>query len=108
MAGLLKKNGVFDKWRKMPWEDKVALVKQIADYEMQIMMSSNFEGIGSLRETETGIVPNRYVDMDFCFGKSFDCDVPRGPFRCIRDWTKSHTDIIIQHYIDATDRRAHV
>ncbi|RFN45335.1 altered inheritance of mitochondria protein 9, mitochondrial [Fusarium flagelliforme] len=90
-----------DKWRKIPWEDKIALVKQIADCQMEIMKNYNFEGIGSLRETEKGIVPDRYVAMDFCFGKSFDCDVPRGPFRCIRDWTKSLTEIITQHYIDA-------
>jgi aminoglycoside phosphotransferase len=88
---------LYNRWRKIPWEDKIALVKKVADYQLELMKST-FKGIGSLRETEEGIVPGHCVAQEFVVGDCFDYDVPRGPFSCSRDWAKARADIAIHDH----------
>jgi len=88
---------LYNKWRKIPWKDKIALVKKVADCQKELMKST-FRSIGSLRETEAGISPGHCVAQEFVVGDCFDYDVPRGPFNCSRDWAKARADIAIHDH----------
>ena len=85
---------LYDKWRKIPWEDKIALVKKVVDCQIELMKST-FKTIGSLRETEAGIAPGHCVTPYFTVGDNFDYDVPRGPFDSSCDWIQARADILI-------------
>ncbi|KAK5997137.1 hypothetical protein PT974_02490 [Cladobotryum mycophilum] len=105
-------------WRKMSMLAKEALVKQVAEYQVQILRASErlgFGGIGTLTtdrppkqgpadegnddpkpEPETEPVPGRIVSRLFFWGDRFDYDTPRGPFRSSHDWLSSLINIVIK------------
>ncbi|KAJ4138652.1 hypothetical protein NW768_002503 [Fusarium equiseti] len=88
---------LYNKWRKIPWEDKIALVKRVAECQLELMKST-FKTIGSFRETETAIEPGHCVTPYFTVGDCFDYDVPRGPFNCSRDWIEARAEILIHDH----------
>ena len=89
---------LYDKWRKIPWEDKIALVKKVVDCQIELMKST-FKTIGSLRETEAGIAPGHCVTPYFTVGDKFDYIVPRGPFDSSCDWIRARAMILIHDKI---------
>ncbi|KAF5027023.1 hypothetical protein F66182_899 [Fusarium sp. NRRL 66182] len=96
-------------WRKTPMIAKERLVKQVANFQAQILEASEtkspLRGIGTLTcgsgevgnlEEDLTPEPGQIVSRHFFMGKHFDYDVPRGPFPSSREWMDAFLAIIIQ------------
>jgi hypothetical protein len=96
----------------MSMEQKVALTKQIANFQWELLQcvrsDATFEGIGTLMHVEDGVVKEeeakqgaeRFVlgqlaSHDFFIGDRLDYDVPRGPFDSSHDWLSALLNLII-------------
>ncbi|KAF1962556.1 kinase-like protein [Byssothecium circinans] len=90
------------KWRKMTWEKKEAVIRQLARFQAELF-GKRFEGIGNIyfspsepmftgllhRQpaiSQTSFDISRIVSMDFFLGDLIKYDIPRGPFKTSYDW----------------------
>ncbi|KAM5355137.1 hypothetical protein ACJ41O_001783 [Fusarium nematophilum] len=97
---------LYSQWRKLPITTKEALVKQVADFQAQILRASEdkspLRGIGTLTyasgcSAEDSIPePGQIVSRHFFAGNHFSYDIPRGPFSSSSDFLESYISIIIQ------------
>jgi len=94
-------------WPSLSWEQKVALVHQVAVVKAQ-MQGLQFERMGSLfstsglsmqaesrttsGNTSCGPIVDRLVSLDFFWKTHFLLDVPRGPFNSEREWLQIRID----------------
>ncbi|KAK3293047.1 phosphotransferase enzyme family-domain-containing protein [Chaetomium fimeti] len=102
------------RWRTMPMDQKAALTKRIAAFQMELAgiglagkAASGFRGIGTLVLRDAGqnnnmeetamAVPGLGVSPAFFVGDRLRYAVPRGPFRSSHDWLSAELTIVILH-----------
>ncbi|EXK36294.1 hypothetical protein FOMG_09488 [Fusarium oxysporum f. sp. melonis 26406] len=92
------------RWRKMTMEDKKTLVENIARHHAQLLDISTFQQTGTLKETDSGFIPDRLASMMFFWGDHYNFDVHRGPFRSSHGWLYSFLFIMIKGKVLAMDK----
>ncbi|KAI7771405.1 hypothetical protein LZL87_010845 [Fusarium oxysporum] len=92
------------RWRKMTMEDKKALVEDLARHHAQLLDTSSFQTIGTLKETNSDFIPDTLVSMMFFWGDHFGFDVHRGPFRSSHSWLYSLISIMIKAKVLEMDK----
>ncbi|CAI4218699.1 unnamed protein product [Parascedosporium putredinis] len=99
-------------WRTMSMEQKIALTKQMATFQAELLEYGKpgfmFKNIGTLDVREIGqesnaedlkkIAPGRLVSHGFFMGDHVQYDIPRGPFRSSHDWLSAELNIILLHH----------
>ncbi|KAF2255934.1 kinase-like protein [Trematosphaeria pertusa] len=99
------------RWRTMSMEQKIALTKRIATFQVELSglgkPESIFRSIGTLDLREVGqendvedsekVVPGLLVSHEFFMGDHLHYDIPRGPFRSSHDWLSAELNIILLH-----------
>ncbi|KAM0430034.1 hypothetical protein ACHAPT_006040 [Fusarium lateritium] len=95
-------------WRKMSMTAKEEFVRQVADFQAQILNSSEnssqLKGVGTLTFPDgipqgtdpSRLVPGQLVSRHFFVGDHYGYDVYRGPFHSSREWLDPHIRIIIE------------
>ncbi|KAK8924260.1 hypothetical protein VCV18_004679 [Metarhizium anisopliae] len=108
------------RWRTMSMEQKVALTKQIAAYQVELSgvgkLGSIFRSIGTLSTSEVRqkkgvgdaekVVPGLLVSSNFFMGDHLHYDIARGPFRSSHDWLSAELNIILMDkaaFLDKTE-----
>lgn len=66
-------------WRKMSWDSKETLVRQLAEYQLG-MFAHNFQKIGNLYAQAEGFVIDQMVTTIYYQGDHVTKNVIRGPF----------------------------
>lgn len=104
---LMQGASAYKRWRTMTMQQKVDLVEQIADYQVQLSALSGrpapaFRGIGALDlhypvGTGDGVPLGRMVSYEFFMGDHIYYDVQRGPFRSSYDWLSAVLKIVVLH-----------
>ncbi|KAL9564769.1 hypothetical protein ACKAV7_011221 [Fusarium commune] len=92
------------RWRKMTMEDKKALVEDLARHHVQLLDTSSFQTIGTLKETNSDFIPDTLVSMMFFWGDHFGFDVHHGPFRSSHSWLYSLNSIMIKAKVLEMDK----
>ncbi|KAK4210126.1 phosphotransferase enzyme family-domain-containing protein [Rhypophila decipiens] len=111
-------------WRKMPWDKKVNLVRQVARM-MEELWRHKFNKVGSLYVTqaqtnnsssalsvrprhvrlEDMVEPQFFVgptlEYEFGSGRRHYLSTTRGPFNNTRDWLEAHTEVERAHFQSA-------
>lgn len=98
------------RWRTMSMEQKVALTKRIATFQVELSGPGKpgfiFRSIGTLDlrvghkndvEDSKKVVPGLLVSHEFFMGDHLYYDIPRGPFRSSHDWLSAELNIILLH-----------
>ncbi|KAK4150334.1 kinase-like protein [Chaetomidium leptoderma] len=87
------------RWRTMSMEQKVALTKRIATFQVELSgvgkPESIFRTIGTL--DLPAVAPGLLVSYEFFMGDHVHYDIPRGPFRSSHDWLSVVLHIILRH-----------
>lgn len=106
----------YRKWRTMPMEQKSAIAKRVAEFQVQLSCydapGSLFRKIGTLNlqngqqdnDTPTRATPGRLISHEFFMGNRLKYDVPRGPFRSSYDWLSSEIRLIILEQTAALEK----
>lgn len=106
------------RWRTMSMEQKVALTKRIATFQVELSglgkPESLFRSIGTLDLREVGqgddvedsekVVPGMLVSHQFFMGDHLHYDIPRGPFRSSHDWLTAELNVIILHQMAVLEK----
>jgi Ser/Thr protein kinase RdoA (MazF antagonist) len=96
------------RWRKMSWEAKQTVVRQLVHYQAQLYEKS-FSTIGNLFapvDDSTSFQLGPLVSHVFFWGDHLTHDVPRGPFKTSHEWLKSWLSFIVtdqQRILDTSD-----
>ncbi|KAG8158087.1 hypothetical protein KVR01_011848 [Diaporthe batatas] len=97
----------YRRWRTMSLEQKSAIAKSVAEFQVQLSCygapSSPFRSIGTLNllreppriEAETRATPGMMISHEFFMGDRIKYDIPRGPFNSSHDWLNSEIRLII-------------
>lgn len=108
---LMQGTSAHKRWRTMSMEQKVALTKRIATFQVELLgpgkPSSVFRSIGTLdlregspknsAEDSEKVVPGLLVSHEFFTGDHLHYDIPRGPFRSSHDWLSAVLNVILLH-----------
>jgi Ser/Thr protein kinase RdoA (MazF antagonist) len=96
------------RWRKMSWDAKTAIVRQLAEYQAQLHAKS-FPKIGNLFpavDKSTAVSLGPIVSLVFFWGDHLKHDVPRGPFETSLEWLQARLEFAIadqQRILDTSD-----
>lgn len=106
----------YRRWRTMSMEQKSAIAKRVAEFQVQLschdLPGSLFRKIGTLdlengqqnAETPTRVTPGKLISHEFFMGNRLKYDVPRGPFRSSYDWLSSEIRLIILEQTAALEK----
>lgn len=106
----------YRRWRTMSMEQKSALAKRAAEFQVQLscfdLPGSLFRKIGTLDlengqqnvETQTRVTPGKLISHEFFMGNRLKYDVPRGPFSSSYDWLTSEIRLIILEQTAALEK----
>ncbi|KAK2607546.1 hypothetical protein N8I77_006210 [Diaporthe amygdali] len=106
----------YRRWRTMSLEQKSAITKRVAEFQVQLsrygVPDSPFKEIGTLDlengpgriEAPTGVTPGKLISHEFFMGNRLNYDVPRGPFRSSFDWLSSEIRLIILEQTEALEK----
>ena len=81
-------------WRKMPWDAKEAVVKQLAEHQAQLF-EHKFQKIGNLHRQADKITVDQLVTTIFYQGDHLTHNVVRGPFTSSHEWLKARLQLIL-------------
>jgi hypothetical protein len=95
-------------WRKISWESKEEIVKQLVKYQAQLF-ERRFESIGNIFKQHSGsdetsggtetmpdsFVLGRIVSLIFFWGDHLTHDVDRGPFKTSYEWLRTRLQFVI-------------
>lgn len=113
---LMPGSPAYRRWRTMSMEQKSAIAKRAAEFQVQLSCydrpGSLFRKIGTLDlekgqqnvETSTGVNPGKLISHEFFMGNRPKYDVPRGPFRSSYDWLSSEIRLIILEQTAALEK----
>lgn len=96
------------RWRKMSWEAKENLVRQLVHYQAQLHEKS-FPRIGNLFPhvgESTSLELGPIVSLVFFWGDHLTHDVPRGPFETSHEWLQTRLRFALadqQRILDTSD-----
>ncbi|KAL6897566.1 phosphotransferase enzyme family domain-containing protein [Trichoderma evansii] len=94
----------YKRWRTLAMPQKIALVRQVAEFQAQIFRHE-FSEIGTLvggkGESNQEERPGEVISNMFFWGSHYDYDVTRGPFRSSHDWLAAYLEFITQGQIEA-------
>lgn len=106
----------YRRWRTMSMEQKSAIAKRVAEFQVQLscygLPGSLFRKIGTLDlengqqnvETQRRVSPGKLISHEFFMGNRLKYDVPRGPFRSSYDWLSSEIRLIILEQTAALEK----
>ncbi|KAF3004299.1 hypothetical protein E8E13_008766 [Curvularia kusanoi] len=95
---------LYKAWRKMSWESKEAVVKQLAEYQAKIL-ENKFQKIGSLYRSADGFAVDQLVTTIHYQGDRIMKGTVRGPFNSSYEWLKARLQAILadqQQIVDAS------
>ncbi|KAK6452980.1 hypothetical protein FP744_10009231 [Trichoderma asperellum] len=94
----------YNQWRTLTMSQKVALVRQVAEFQAQIFRHE-FSEIGTLilgkGESSQEERPGEVISNMFFWDSHFDYDITRGPFRSSHDWLAAYLEFIVQDQLAA-------
>ncbi|OAL02248.1 kinase-like protein [Phaeosphaeriaceae sp. SRC1lsM3a] len=85
------------RWRRMSWDAKETIVKQLAQYQAQLHKMC-FAGIGNLFPSAEGFANlelGPIVSLDFFWCDRLTYDVKRGPFANCHEWLQTRLQLAI-------------
>lgn len=97
----------YRRWRTMSLEQKSALTRRVAEFQVQLFRNglpgSPFKTIGTLDmkngqeivETSTIVSPAKLMSHEFFIMNRLKYDVPRGPFGSSHDWLSSQIRLVV-------------
>ncbi|KAH8747236.1 kinase-like domain-containing protein [Diaporthe sp. PMI_573] len=111
---LMSGTTAYQQWRTMTLEQKSAIAKSIAEFQVQSSCYGNspFTNIGTLDlengpprvKAPTKVTLGKIVSHEFFMGNRIKYDVPRGPFRSSLDWLTSEIRLIMLEQTEALDK----
>lgn len=103
----------YQRWRTMSMEQKSAIAKRVAEFQVQLscygLPDSLFRKIGTLdlenahedTVTPARVTPGKLISHEIFIGDRLKYDVPRGPFRSSHEWLSSEIRLIILKQTEA-------
>lgn len=97
----------YQRWRTMSWEQKLALTKRVAEFQVQLFCNGAsglpFKKIGTLvqenglgkAELPTRVAPGKLISTDYFDHDRLGYSVPRGPFSSSHAWLSSLIHLIL-------------
>lgn len=95
---------LYKTWRKLSWDAKEAIVKQLAEYQVQLS-ERKFQKIGNLYRQNDVFVVDRLVSMISYQGDHIAKSAIHGPFVSSHEWLKARLQRILieqQQIIDSS------
>ncbi|KAJ4989869.1 kinase-like protein [Stagonosporopsis vannaccii] len=95
---------LYKAWRKLSWDAKEAIVKQLAEYLMQLT-ECKFQSIGNLYRQNKGFVVDRLVSTISYQGDHITNGSVRGPFTSSYEWLRARLQHVLagqQQIIDTS------
>lgn len=81
-------------WRKMSWDAKEAIVKQLVQYQAQLF-EHRFQKIGNVYRRGDQLVVDRMVTNIFFQGNHITQNVACGPFTSSHEWLKTRLQLVL-------------
>lgn len=114
---LMQGTSAHKRWRTTSMEQKVALTKRIATFQVELSglgkLGPMFKSIGTLDlrvgqkldvESSKKVASGLLVSHEFFMGDHLHYNIPRGPFRSSHDWLSAELNIILLHQTAVLER----